>query len=130
MNKLFEWTQELEICDKVDSQHKRLVNLINELYDAFTKAKANEIISEILQQLYDYTIYHFSTEEKMLEEANYPLLEDHIKEHQNFIVKINEFITRFKKNDFMLSYDVMLFLRDWLLNHIMVSDHKYQSYCK
>ena len=130
MNKLFEWTPEMEICEKVDNQHKRLVNLINQLYDAFTKAKANEVISEILQQLYDYTVYHFSTEEKMFEETNYPLKEEHIREHQEFVRKVNEFITRFKKKDQMLSYDIMLFLRDWLFDHIIESDHKYQSYCK
>ncbi len=51
-----------------------MVEIINNLYDAFVNAKVKEIIKPIIDELFEYTVYHFTTEEKMFEEKNYPLM--------------------------------------------------------
>ena len=132
MNKeLIPWSDIFSIDKKIiDSQHKILIKLINELYAAFLDGKANDHISNILDELTKYTVSHFKTEEVFFEEVNYDDADNHKKEHQDFVYKVVDFKTKFKEGDVSLSYDIMNFLRDWLQNHILVSDRKYISYLK
>ena len=132
MEKLIIWDDFYSVgCEEIDNQHKKLANLINDLYDAYQNNRASEIFENILSELKEYTIYHFSTEEKYFEKYNYPFTEEHKIEHQNFVKKVLEFSNRYSHKDKLVIYDVMLFLKDWLLNHILGSDKKYSEYiCK
>ncbi len=126
---LIEWTDEFEICPTIDKQHKKLIDLINELYNALTEGKGRNILSDILKELEAYSVYHFSTEEKMFEEKNYSEKDIHKKQHNFFIQKVQEFKERFNSHDIKLLYDVTYFIRDWIYEHILISDKKYKEIC-
>ena len=111
--------------EEIDQQHKQLVNILNELYQAFMDREHKEKIGTIISQLADYTKYHFNTEENYFISFNYLDREKHIKEHQDFKKKVDEFIKKYHDNSGSLTYDVMNFLRNWLNNHIMETDQKY-----
>ena len=82
------WTLDLDTgFADIDDQHKVLVDKINEFYDVYQTGNVVDI-KIALQELLDYTVFHFDHEEKMLEEANYRMLEPHKKVHFNFISKI------------------------------------------
>ncbi len=125
MQKLIEWTDEFSICEPIDSQHKKIIDLINKLYDAFVNAKAKEVVSEIISELIAYADYHFRTEEQMFEKYNYSLKHEHIREHDYLRTKVNEFVRRYDQGDDFLMYDLMNFMRDWLRDHILLTDKKY-----
>lgn len=126
MNVLIEWTEEFSVENEIiDNQHKQLIDMINELYEAFTKSQAKEIVLEILTKMAKYTIFHFQTESKLFKKFNYSDSETHNLEHQKFVEQVLEFKKRYKKGDDLLSYDLMSFLQEWLANHIVVSDKKY-----
>jgi len=128
---LISWSDELSIdTEMIDPEHKMLVKLINDLYAAFLEGKANDHISNILDNLTNYTVSHFKTEELFFEDVNYDDTDNHKKEHQDFVDKIVGFKTKFEEGDASLSYDIMNFLREWLQNHILVSDRKYIPYLK
>jgi len=127
--KLITWSEEYELGFKtIDEQHQVLVGLINELYSAFIDAEAMEAISGILDKMLDYTGYHFKTEEDFFLKNNYPDIENHKKEHELFVEKTKSFINKFSQDDAELTYDVMNFLRGWLLAHIQGSDKEYSRY--
>lgn len=128
---LITWTDKYFI-DKglIDKQHKILVDLINELYFAFLEGKANDKLSKIIEELIKYTKIHFQDEEKLFVKSTYPEVQEHQKKHQNFVRKIENFKNDLDKGKASLSYDIMNFLRDWLLNHILVSDREYLPYLK
>jgi hemerythrin-like metal-binding protein len=122
----FKWTERMSVGSvEIDQQHKKLVNMLNELYQAFIEKEHKEKIGSILDQLIDYTRVHFNTEEKYFTLFNYANKDKHIAEHQVFRKKVDEFIIKYKKNNGSLTYDVMNFLRNWLNNHIMDSDQQY-----
>jgi hemerythrin-like metal-binding protein len=126
MEILIKWTSKYSVqSELIDKQHKKLCDMINELYDAFVNARAKEKSEKILKDMAEYAVYHFSTEEDLFERYNYSLTEEHKQEHQAFVAKVQEFLNKYQKGDVMLSYEIMNFLKDWLLNHILVSDHKY-----
>ncbi|OJF76944.1 MAG: hemerythrin [Treponema sp. CETP13] len=117
----------VNVC-KIDEQHHKLVDFINELHEAMLQGKSKEILSEIIKGLADYTVIHFNTEEALLEKYNYPELALQKEEHALFVKKVKEFQEGFKNEKFGLSIDIMNFLSDWLQNHINGSDKKYSSF--
>ncbi len=121
-----EWNERLLTgVRECDEQHKKLVSIINELYEAMKQGKGKEIIDKILKELADYAHYHFDTEERLMTRYGYPDLPAHKKEHEDFKKKVKEFIDKKARGEVTLSVEIMNFLRDWLFHHIMEIDKKY-----
>ncbi len=126
---LFEWKDEMSVNVKeIDSQHKKLVNLLNELHSAMLERKSKEALGKILDELIDYADIHFRTEEKYFDRFGYPETDAHKKEHRDFVEKVLDFRKGYREGRLLLSMDVMNFLKDWLKNHIMGSDQKYSKF--
>ncbi|MGB9762086.1 MAG: bacteriohemerythrin [Caldimicrobium thiodismutans] len=126
-----EWSEKLVTGVKeCDDQHKKLVSLINELYDAMKQGKGKEVIDKALDELVKYAGYHFTTEETLMSKYGYPELAAHKREHEYFKNKIKEFLDKKAKGEVTLSVEVMSFLKDWLIKHIMGTDKKYGPFLK
>lgn len=121
-----EWNDRLVTGVKeADEQHKKLVSLVNDLYDAMKQGKGKEITDKILDELVKYANYHFGTEETLMTKYGYPDLANHKREHENFKVKVKEFLDKKAKGEATLSIEIMNFLKEWLVKHIMGTDKKY-----
>jgi len=126
---LFEWKDSFSVgIGSIDEDHKGLINIINELFDAVSHGVAKEHISSDLAKLVDYTKTHFKREEIFFEKTNYPLLEEHKLQHDVFIKKINNLQKDFEKGNQTISVELLKFLTDWLVNHILSSDRKYKEH--
>jgi hemerythrin len=75
-----------------------------------------------------YTIHHFSTEELYMKRFSYPEYEEHRKEHQNFINKVNAVEEKLQKGTMVISFEITSFLKDWIKNHIQNTDKKYTEF--
>lgn len=128
---LVKWKDTYSVSvEVIDSQHKRLIDLINELFGAMMKGQAKAMLKATLDELAAYTVEHFGTEEKLFEKYGYPDADAHKKEHSAFVSKVQDFIAGYDKGDQKLTIEVAYFLRDWVLNHIQVSDKKYSPFLK
>lgn len=126
---VFPWTPKLMLgVPKIDEQHKELVRLINKLHRAMKSGVGAGAAAEILTELSDYTVYHFGFEEKAFEEFGYPETDEHKKYHKHFVDKVVSFQKDFEGNRAGLSMDLMLFLTNWLKEHIMKQDKAYVPY--
>lgn len=65
----------------IDSQHKVLIEKINDLVASCEEKKDKLNAVRLLNYLADYTEFHFSAEEKLQEEIGYPGIEEHKKKH-------------------------------------------------
>ena len=123
---LMEWNDAYSVkIFSIDSQHKNLVALVNNLNSAMRQGKGKELMSKVLQDLISYTKVHFKTEEDLMVKHTYPEYEAHKKEHDDLTAKVLDFYTRFQSGNTFITVEVMNFLRDWLVNHILGSDKKY-----
>lgn len=128
---LIKWTDQYKIDIKeIDNQHHGLVIIINELFTLMSEGKAKDKLNDIFEHLTDYTRKHFSTEELVLYKYAYPDLEQHKGEHNKFIEKLEGFKKDFHNNKITISLEVLNFLKDWLLNHIQISDRKYADHVR
>ena len=126
---LINWDNSLSVnVSKIDTQHKKLIQLINNLNDAMKQGKGKDIVGNILNELVNYTKVHFKMEEDIFEQYGYPNKAAHISEHTNFVKKIISFSDDFQSGRLGLSVDVLNFLVNWLKNHIMIVDKKYSEF--
>ena len=122
------WTPKFNTgIEKIDAQHKQLVNIINELYDARHSQNSQEVVNEILSKLTDYAEYHFDYEEKLINQLNSSMLEDHKAKHQKFRTYIKEILGFQTKEKFFVEDMLMMFLESWLTKHILTEDMKVLS---
>ena len=124
-----EWTNKFVLNVKeIDEQHEFLFNLLNRLYDSFVEGAEQGTLDVILTELIDYTVYHFNTEEDLFNKHKYPDLDNHKKEHNDLTNQVVNLQSKFKEGSATISFEVLDFLKDWLVVHTMDSDQKFTSY--
>ena len=125
------WNKQLEIGNqKIDDQHQQLIDYLNNLNDAIESGSSTSSVFELLfNNLVYYSKYHFSDEEKLMAEINYPGLDHQRTEHEFFINKLAEMQNRFMADE-NIELVVLTFLGDWLVNHIVEEDKKIAAFIK
>jgi hemerythrin-like metal-binding protein len=128
---LLSWDKRFEIGHAhIDSQHKELVRLINALYEGLVLGRGKTVTNEILLRLIEYTQTHFRDEERIFSATTYPNTQAHLKEHHDLEAKVTELMANLKSGSAVLGSDTLTFLKNWLTNHILGTDHGYKPYLK
>lgn len=126
---LFEWTENFSVnVRKLDDQHKKLVEMVNDLDDAIRDGNDDEVLKDVLRRLLDYTAYHFVTEEKILEQYEYPDLLRHRSDHNTLSWRVLDLRARYEAGDGVDAREVLDFLTGWLKKHILYSDKQYGTF--
>ena len=121
------WKPEYSVGVPVlDRQHRGLIRIINKLTD---ETESDGMIDWVFDQLEAYTREHFATEEKLLQQYDYPDLAAHRKQHRNFEqwLKAVRMTWRSGAPRDQIATTVNEFLRDWLIRHILSSDMAYKG---
>jgi len=123
------WNDSFSVqVEELDNQHKRLINLINQLHDAMIEGKGRNILASILDELVDYTQTHFTAEEVMMKKCDFPGLAEHKKAHEELTQQVKDFQERYNKGQVSVSVELLNFLHDWLVNHVLSMDKRYAPY--
>ena len=127
---LVKWRPEYCLgLDEIDEQHRSLLALINDIWRAIVARDEKARIFVLVEELEKYTLSHFSAEEAFMRSTDYPDFARHKWEHQRFVERVVEEKKRAIAAG-TLSLDLMYFLRDWLIEHILVSDKIYADHAK
>lgn len=112
----------------IDKEHKELFRIIGEVQNLigndFAVDKFDDIVS-LLEQLKEYTKFHFSDEEEYMKSINYDGLEAQQRAHDAFVARLEELdLTQIDENQQETLEELLEFLKEWLVNHILNSDKK------
>lgn len=130
-DKFVQWTDKLELhVPLVDREHRMLVDYINELHVAMTHNKTASELRNVLHKLRDYTATHFGDEERLFNVPAYKAAEEHMKIHKKFVAKLDEVEEQLRMGTATVSMDLLTFLKDWLVQHIMGTDPTYLPYLR
>ncbi len=110
---------------EIDTQHKKLFDMVNEMHDSMRAGKGNEVMGKILKGLTDYVKTHFATEERLMSVNNYPDLAKHKQEHDKLTQAALALYNDFVAGKPVVTFELMTFLKKWLSDHIMGTDKKY-----
>jgi hemerythrin len=110
----------------IDEQHKMLIQKLADLSDAFRRGLEQNKIMKTLDFMIDDTDFHFSAEEKVMEENGYPGLEEQKHQHEEFKVTLNHILEDYKEEGATkaIATSINVFLVNRLINHIKGSDSK------
>ncbi len=130
---MFKWREDFSVNIKIiDDQHKELFRIGNALYDIVSIKDGIDRYDEILEALYslrDYAIYHFDYEEQMMKKNDYPGYFEHKKQHDEFIRKVKSMDEEsIDKDQIKASMDLIIFVANWIENHILKTDMEYKDY--
>lgn len=133
-----EWTEKLSVgVDLIDSQHKELFSKINELVSAIKQQTCKYKISDVIQFLEEYIVFHFGEEEKYMRENGYPGYPRHREHHKTFMENFQELKRELRKleggkrrGSYELSVMTNQVVVDWILDHIAEVDRKFGEFLK
>ncbi len=111
----------------MDADHQKLVSMISSLYDSMKKGESKQVVSRLVTELNNYASTHFENEEKMLANSNSPEVLLQKEQHVKFLNKIGEFKASVDSGKLNTSVEMLTFLNNWFLNHIMMVDIKYKK---
>ncbi len=117
------WEESLSVgIDVIDEHHRYLIDLINDLHEVVTDKRGARQVARVVKALDAYAKVHFRSEEQMMEHCEYSGLQRQKQHHQAFEEKIREFYEELHANPLVAQFDVLEYMRNWLVNHIKVED--------
>ena len=113
----------------IDNQHKKFFVILDNLETLNQKQEKSEMHS-LINELQNYVIYHFQTEEDLMVKSQSPNIDLHVMEHELFRKKVEEFHHSYYNNNAELLNEMISFMRKWLLIHISGTDAEYADSIK
>lgn len=112
--------------DEIDKQHQKLFEIANRAYELlkndFYVDKYDRIVA-IIEELKDYTVFHFKYEEEYMLKIKYKKFFTQKIQHDNFIKKVNEInLKEIDSNQDQSLLDLLDFVVNWISNHILIMD--------
>ncbi len=125
-NHMIEWNDKYSVnISLIDEQHKKLFEIINKAIIATKHSKVTKDVLGILDEMTEYALKHFEIEERYMKEFNFPEYLTHRKEHIDFTNNTIDYKNKVVGGDFQIINEILEYLKQWLVNHIQVTDKKY-----
>ncbi len=107
----------------IDEEHKQLVDIINKIYESVSSGVVSKPdLLRIMMELFDYTVFHFDNEDKVMNEVGYPQRDDHLKQHDKLQQQVLDFTTSFFEFEVDVRKNLLDVLKSWLVVHIENTD--------
>lgn len=115
---------------EIDSQHKYLINFINELGYSINKKHNPDDIAGVLQVMKFYVGQHFGKEEECMARLQCPIARVNQNAHAIFVEKLQEYQKEYERSggSSELAIKIHETLTDWTVNHIMTIDVQLYPY--
>ena len=125
----FEWAKDMEIdSGPIDADHRKLVDLVNELHTATTQGKGKQVVGRLLERLVRDTDEHLREEERVMAQAGFPKLEGHKKGHDAFVSDLRDLQEKQRAGQVTVAAQLSAVLRDWLSVHIRRNDKELRRF--
>ena len=123
---LFKWYKSYSVNnEELDNHHKTLCKIINMLYENCLVNNQANCLDPIVEELVSYSNYHFLAEDQHMRNIGYKDIDKHIIEHNDFKQRALQLQQVVNKNDIELTKELVIFLGNWFLHHVMEEDKKF-----
>jgi len=130
---MLSWVKDFEIgVEEIDQDHKEIILEFEKLYQLMKEGLGHDYYHDLIAYLIKYVNWHFDHEEKLQESISYPYIDEHKKIHEEFKNSILT-IAKEHENKVITNADLIkinIFLKNWLIHHILIEDRKIADYIK
>ncbi len=121
------WSEAYSVGNAMlDSDHRILLNLLNQLHDAIDTGQSRAVVGTVINVLAEYTEHHFRREEGMMAAAGYPDLTAHQAQHRALEARVRDLRDRWHGGERqVVDEEVLTMLKKWLTDHILGADKSY-----
>lgn len=129
-----QWRDALSVGHpQIDQDHKHLIGLINDFETAISGEIEHRKVARILLGLFNYTQEHFAREERLQLEIRYPFHDGHRHAHRDLVRSLGDILDTYSKEPDIAQRDaivrrMVVFLRQWLVDHIIENDLRMKPY--
>jgi hemerythrin len=121
-----EWNDEYSVrIQQLDSQHKNLFLIADEILTAAEKKSKITGIEKLLGELLQAASSHFKYEENLMKKNGYPGVKKQREAHVRFLHEIESFFSRLQNEKRAVLPELLEFLKEWLIKHTLTVDRKY-----
>ena len=68
---------------------------------------------------------HFAIEERYFDQFNYPETTKHKAIHEKLLGQVSDIVSQINEGQDVNLIDILIFLKNWLQNHILIEDKQY-----
>lgn len=124
-----EWNETFSVhVQEFDEHHKRIIDMINALREVIEQSTDDSGVVDMVHSLIDYASIHFRAEERYMTQFGYTEYEPHEAEHDRFIEQVLGFQKRLSKGEVVIPNELLRFLKDWLVKHVLGTDKRYSRF--
>lgn len=125
----FVWADDMVIDHgPIDTDHRHLVDLVNQLHTATSQGRGQEVVAKLLEALIAYTAEHLRREEHLMASVDFPDLERHKSGHAKFIDDLRDLQKKYQAGSITVASQLSTVLRDWLSLHIRRNDKELRRF--
>jgi hemerythrin-like metal-binding protein len=114
--------------EELDQHHRTMFKIINDLYSGMMRGASNHDLRSLFKRAVAYADIHFGREEAVLADSRYPRLGEHQQAHRAYVQQIGALTGPGPGSERAISMDMLLFLKDWWLKHILGMDRAYAPF--
>ena len=123
---MVEWEDKFSAgISEIDEEHKKLIGILNKAVSANEHNDNTVETLELLGDMIEYSHKHFSMVEAYMLKFKFPEYQLHKKEHLDFTDMTIRNYHDFISGDYQIANEILEYLKQWLVNHILVTDKKY-----
>jgi hemerythrin len=126
---LLNWRVQYQVGDlSVDRQHQEMFKLFNNLCALFIEQESNEVILPVIEEFIGCAKQHFADEEQLMERIDFLNRQEHKLKHEELLLEISRVAAEIHEGKQLLSAGLLVFLREWILIHILSEDMQFKPY--
>ena len=110
--------------ESIDAEHKRLVDIANEILNINNPLMETPRIALLVKELYGYMQEHFEHEEAYMESISFGEIEEHKAMHDSIVTEMNDML-KMSKDYIQLDNLLVILMKEWVLRHIAEEDVKH-----
>jgi hemerythrin len=129
----FVWSNALSVgVPEIDGQHQELINRTNQMLAAMKEGRGRQEVEKLLDFLGEYVVEHFAAEERRMEAAGFPGLNDQKKMHKAFVLDFGRMSSDLRKGGVTSEAVIQVHRRvsEWLRVHIGQKDQEFGQFLR
>lgn len=126
---IMQWDSSLDVgVSAMNKEHQDILAVMNRIYDASAQGVHGHAINDLVAQLGQVCVDHFTDEERLMERIGYPEIDKHKQLHARLLSQVDQHAQAIRAAHGKPSAEFFNFLKFWLTSHIKGIDTKYAAH--